>query len=1178
MVKKIVILLLVGGIFTPSLQCETLDAQLLPLLVEQVKKKAAILDTQFPEYTQNGRWVTRTQPNWLSGFLAGELWLLYDLTGDEDLKQKALMLSDRLLAWSQMDNTHDMGFIFLPSCVRAYQHTGEEKYKLAALQAANMLWQRFNPQGQYIRAWGRLGTEDRAGLMIIDTMMNLELLFWAYQVTHDYRFYDVAYRHALTTWRESVRADGSSYHVVEFDPETGKVVRKFTHQGAADESTWARGQAWGIYGFAKAYQYTKDQRFLKTSAAMADYFIRHLPADWIPYWDLNLGTGQERDASAAAIAICGLYELGASVSTLNETEYYLGVARQIYQEMVAHYLFPQSTRPEEGILLHTVYHRHKNWGIDESFPAGDYYCLLAIHKWWQAEQQSHLIKPIHSRQIINLNREWYYLEDDAPDLARVLRTDKDWQKVDLPHTWNAFDAVDNIPGYRRGISWYRKKIKVPRLEPDQRVALQFEGVNISCDVYCNSHYAGGHIGGYVGFEVDLTPYLRPDTTNNIWVKVDNSYNSEIIPSQKSDFVIFGGITRDVWLKVLPPIAITRVQVRTPIVNARQAQTQMSITLANGRAQNIPIDIEATLLDPQGKPVSSMRQKEQLKNGTTTLTINLPAIANPRLWSPDEPNLYQAQVVIRTKGQIYDQVTERYGYRWFEFKEKGAFFLNGKRLLLRGTHRHEDWAGYGNALPDSLHRQDMVLIKRLGANFVRLAHYPQDPEVYRACDELGILVWDELPWCRGGMGGPAWRANTKRLLHEMITQNYNHPAIIIWSLGNELDWLPDSVGGDDPQALNTFLKELNDLAHSLDPERLTAIRKFTEGAPIVDLFSPSIWSGWYSGVYKSYQNVLEEARQRYRRFFHAEYGGDSHYGRHGENPITGDGLIVPDQYEENVNQVKVKNVTQFGDWSESYIVDLFDWYLQVSENLPWLSGNAQWALKDFPTPLRPENPIPYINQKGLLTRDGRPKDAYYVFQSYWTTQPQFCYIESPTWTERYGLLGQSRTVCVFSNCPEVELLLNDISLGKRRRDTTQYPACGLHWEVNFQEGTNRLLAVGYDGYATCRDSLVVNYSTQKSGSPEQVQLSARRLANGHFLIEALVVDGKGRRCLDYNRRIYFSAMGSGHLLVDYGTPTGSQIIEAANGYAAIEFVPVPGEAAVIEVRNQDFKGSYLRLNP
>ncbi|MEM9936729.1 MAG: glycoside hydrolase family 2 TIM barrel-domain containing protein, partial [Bacteroidota bacterium] len=640
---------------------------------------------------------------------------------------------------------------------------------------------------------------------------------------------------------------------------------------------------------------------------------------------------------------------------------------------------------------------------------------------------------------------------------------------------------------------------------------------------------------------------------------------------------YGGITRDVWLIEYPQVYLEDIVWTTPVLNEEEATIQFSGALNVSKSLVEP-EIVVELLSPNEEVVAKNRfelLREELVERDGSFTLPSFPLNNPALWSPETPNLYTARISLMAGEKELDTQRRKLGLRWFSFSENGAFTLNGQKLLLRGTHRHEEHAGYGAAMPDSLHRKDMELIKEMGANFVRLGHYPQDPEVYRACDELGLIVWDELPWCRGGMGGEEWKTNTRRLLQEQILQNRQYTSICFWSLGNEIYWLPDFPGGDDPEKLNAFLQELNDLAHELDPSRLTAIRKYYEGADLVDVFSPSIWAGWYAGVYTNYESALERERKKYPNMLHMEYGGSSHVGRHTETPVTGDGLLSEEEWAEVANQVSVKNIAKEGDWTENYIVDLFDWHLSVSEAFPDFAGNAQWAFKDFGTPLRPENAIPYVNQKGLLDRAGNPKDSYYVFKSYWSEEP-FVYIESHTWTERAGPKGKNREVSVYSNCPEVELFHDGISLGKRAFKKGNFPAHNLRWQVPFSEGTNELLAVGYVGEeVSFTDSLRLNYRYEPAGKPHHISLQASPVERGTFLVEATMVDQEGNRVLTYEDKVYFSLNGQGQLMVKYGTPTGSQVIEMANGRAAIE-VLLPEGKAVIEARNQDFKGSYLTI--
>ena len=781
-------------------------------------------------------------------------------------------------------------------------------------------------------------------------------------------------------------------------------------------------------------------------------------------------------------------------------------------------------------------------------------------------QKSEIIE----RTKTNIDNNWNYLENETASITEA-KNATNWVGLNLPHSWNSLDATDNDPGYRRSASWYKKNLVITNIDPNKLYKLYFEGSNITTKVYVNGTEVGGHIGGYIGFTLDISKFIK-EGSNEVLVRVDNSYNIEVIPSQKSDFIIYGGITRDVWLLTMSKNNIDNIQITTPQVSEKSATLNILATVKDTNNSN-GLSYIAQLTNPKGKIVAS--QKGTFSGENTS--INFKNIKNPELWDINKPNLYSVSVSLLENGIEKDKIQDKVGFRWYEFKDNGPFFLNGKRVLIRGTHRHEEHAGVGAAMSNEQQRKDMESIKEMGANFVRLAHYPQDPEVYKACDELGLLVWDELPWCRGGIGNQVWQTNAKNMLAEIINQNYNHPSIVLWSLGNEMSWLPDFKDGDNIEKMNVFLSELNDIAHKLDPTRKTVIRKYEEGSKIVDVFSPSIWSGWYSGSFKSYKKAIDKYKLDYKHFIHAEYGGDSQVGRHSENPINGEGQIKSEGWEEAIVQTKVANIAQIGDWSESYIVDLFDWHLHISENDPTFVGNLQWSFKDFATPLRPEDDIPYMNQKGLVDRNGNPKDAYYVFKSYWSQKP-FTYIESHTWTERQGPKNTPRILNVFSNCPKVEFFQNGVSLGVKTRDITAYPACGLTWEVNFAEGKNNFVAIGINSDGSkVTDTIDVNYRFTKNGAADGLKLSAEKLKNGNYLVTAIAVDKNNLRCLDYEERVYFQCLSGGQTLKNQGTPTGSESIKMSNGKAAIEVIPnAIGDSIEMNILNQNFKGEYLKF--
>lgn len=794
------------------------------------------------------------------------------------------------------------------------------------------------------------------------------------------------------------------------------------------------------------------------------------------------------------------------------------------------------------------------------------FALAALNS---ANAATALTLPQASKQ--SFNNDWQYLQHnfETPELAQ---NHSDWQPISLPHTWNATDTVDSTPGYRRSASWYKKTLNV---DTDNKVTkLHFEGANFETQVYLNGKLVGEHIGGYLGFDIDLTDGLKDEQDNEILVRVSNRFNPNLIPSQKADFFLFGGITRDVWLLQLPETYIDQLLVKTPKVSAEQASTQVEATVIS--SENKELSLMVQLFDSSAKQVTQVTTKFDAKIGENNVMIDLPDIQNPQLWSTDSPNLYQVKASIQIDNNAIHSELANIGYRWFEMKPHQGFFLNGKPLLIRGTHRHEEHAGVGAALSNEQHRIDMQMIKDMGANFVRLGHYPQDPEVYKAADELGLLIWDELPWCRGGKGGQEWEDNTERLWRTQVQQNYNHPSIVFWSLGNEIYWEEDFPGGGATELINPYLEKLNAITKQLDPSRLTSIRKYYPGSELVDAFSPSIWAGWYGGSYNQYQAALKNAHDKYPTFLHMEYGGSSHVGRHTETPVTAQGIRgIQVSVEEAVNQAVVKSVAKDSDWNENYIVDLFDWHLNVSENFQGFAGNAQWAFKDFGTPLRPENPIPYMNQKGLVDRAGNKKDAYHVFASYWSEKP-VCWIESDTWTERNGP-KEGRDVTVYCNTQSAELFLNGVSLGKKAKQQGVVPAGGLVWKVPFKNGDNSLLVKGFNGNKqVVDDSQQVRYLIGEHGKFKRIEMTKTKLAGNRWLITAEALDKDGNRVLDYSERAYFFNIGDqGKLLENYGTPTRSSVIEMASGLASIEFEE-GDKPSIIEFRTQNIKGVYLNV--
>jgi beta-galactosidase len=511
-------------------------------------------------------------------------------------------------------------------------------------------------------------------------------------------------------------------------------------------------------------------------------------------------------------------------------------------------------------------------------------------------------------------------------------------------------------------------------------------------------------------------------------------------------------------------------------------------------------------------------------------------------------------------------------------ERGPFKINGKRLLLKGTHRHEDHAGVGAAMTEEMMRNEMMLMKEMGVNFIRLGHSQQSRIILNLCDSLGIFVWEEIPWCRGGLGGEIYKEQGRRMLTNMINQHKNHPSVFLWGLGNENDW-PGDFPEFDKQKIREYMSELHLLSHQLDPSRLTSIRRCDFCKDIPDVYSPSIWAGWYRGIYSEYKPMSEYHINSLRHFLHVEWGGDSHAGRFSEDPEeitrrvkTGGGV------DERKGDASLyggpTRVSKDGDWSESYICNLFEWHLKEQETMPNLTGTAFWIFKDFSTPIRPENPVPYMNQKGVVERDLTPKEAFYVFQSYWTDKPM-ARIFGHNWSVRWGNAGEAKEVKVYSNCDEAELFVNGKSQGVKKRNSQDFPAAGLRWNVLYNEGENELRGVARKGKIVVTDQVKQSYQSAKWGDPAYMTLETIANDGEKATIEVKLFDAKGVQCLDSRKFVRFALIGDGHLIDNLGTSTGSRLVGMYNGRAQIS-INTKGAKNIASVSSEGLKTVFCEI--
>jgi beta-galactosidase len=785
-----------------------------------------------------------------------------------------------------------------------------------------------------------------------------------------------------------------------------------------------------------------------------------------------------------------------------------------------------------------------------------------------------------AQKQVRLNDNWQFLKQDLGGVWEAVRPVKQgnpedipaWTKVTLPHCVNAEDAVDPDVNYYQGPAWYRTQLDIKNPYSNGRTLLHFEGAGQKTEVYVYSTKVGSHVGGYDEWTVDITDAVKAFEKDTLFrthfkgkvpvsIRTDNSRDLEMIPSNLSDFNLYGGLYRYVNLVYVPSLSLNKLFAIAEVdKDGKQGKIDLKARFFN--PSNVAsASVSIKLIDPSGKVI------QQLQRNISSLQGNVPlgdiSVKAPQLWSPDFPVLYTVEATVKNGSEVYVQ-SEKIGFRHFEFVTKGPFMLNGKRLLLRGTQRHEDGAGVAAALTEDMIRKEFVLMKEMGANFIRLGHYQNSRIALQLCDSLGIMVWEEIPWCRGGLGGPIYKDQARRMLTNMIEQHYNSPSVIIWGLGNENDW-PGDFNTFDTLAIRAFMSELNSLSHKLDPSRKTAIRRCDFCKDIVDVYSPSIWAGWYRGIYTEYKDITRKEFDRVNHFLHAEWGGDSHARRHSETPDKAlQQIKKAGAADERAGDASLyggaARVSKDGDWSESYICNLFDWHLKEQETMPWLTGAAQWIFKDFSTPVRPDNPVPYMNQKGLIERDFTKKEAYYVFQSYWTSKPM-AHIYGHTMPVRWGDDGETKMIKVYSNCDEAELFINDKSVGVKKRNSQDFPAAGLHWEVPLYKGNYNVKVVAKKGSERVEDNISFSYQTEKWGKPAKAIIEKTNEENGIATVEVKLFDSNNVQCMDAVNWVRFGIAGDGKLIDNQGTSTGSRLVQLYNGRAIIRIQMNKGKSTV-----------------
>ena len=649
------------------------------------------------------------------------------------------------------------------------------------------------------------------------------------------------------------------------------------------------------------------------------------------------------------------------------------------------------------------------------------------------------------RQFANPEGPWKFLRQDVS-----AESDFDgWEDVTVPHTWNALDgqngkaANPEYPaGYYRGPAWYARKLAIPADWQGNRIFLRFEAVSLVSDIYVNGRHLGEHRGGFGAFAYEITDLVKPGGDNVLRVKADNTRFEDVIPLS-GDFTVFGGIYRPVQLFSTGQACITPLYFGTSGVFLTQkrvapeeAEVWVETVISNAQADKSPLVVKAELLDAAQKIVQVAETEAKTVPGEMVSVRQTLKLKNPHLWNGiEDPYLYQVRVRLLRDGKPVDEVVQPLGLRTVRISEDLGFLLNGKPYPIHGVNRHQEMKDKGWALSESDHDLDLKLILEMGANAVRLAHYPQSGYFLDLLDRAGVIAWEEIPVVEQIRDTKDFEENVRQQMKEMILQGFNHPSIAFWGIFNELNagWVKSDHRAD----AVPLLTGLRDMAHEMDPSRPVVAASWTanplpiHGVP--DWQCLNTYPGWYWGKTEEFEKTLTKAANTYgkKRIAVSEYGAGANTAQHAEGKIKrppgAGGQFHPEEYQTRQHRVQ---------WSQ-----------MKGSSAVW--GSFVWAMFDFASDHRNEGGQPGINDKGLVTHDRKiKKDAFFFYKANWNPEPMV-YIASRRNTPRKGAVTD---IEVFTNTSGAELKVNGKPLGTAKPDEVN--TC--RWQdVALQPGVNTI---------------------------------------------------------------------------------------------------------------------------
>ncbi len=623
------------------------------------------------------------------------------------------------------------------------------------------------------------------------------------------------------------------------------------------------------------------------------------------------------------------------------------------------------------------------------------------------------------RKIIELNRGWQFIQKDVGLPAAM---PQDWQKVDLPHSWNAVDGQGGSKQFNRGKYWYAKTFEAPKQPlPGGRVYVEILAAGQQASVYVNGTEVAYHEGGYSAFRADVTDLCKDGEENLLVVACSNEHKENVYP-QAADFTFYGGLYRGVNLISVPEAHFDLDYYGGPGL-------QVTPKPCDCGGASFGIKSWVTNADENFTVLYSIRDAEGNEVASACRPVDCPDVTlfvpDAMKWEIDDPYLYTVTAILQRRNEAYDEVSARVGVRSFSCDPQEGFIINGVKTPLRGVSRHQDKLYKGNALSKEDHYEDARLIKELGANTIRLAHYQHNQYFYDACDEMGFVVWAEIPFISMMNKDPRAHENCISQMKELIIQNYNHPSICFWGISNEI-----LIGGISEQLVENH-KELNALVKELDSTRLTTIAHVSmtpiDGPmhKITDVESYNHYFGWYGGKMEDNGPWFDHFHEVHPDICLglSEYGCEGIVTYHGPNPAC-------------------------KDYSEEYQALYHEHLAKVLDERPWMWSSHVWNMFDFGCGARDEGGVRGRNNKGLMTIDRKTKkDSYFIYKAYWNKEPMV-HLCGKRYAQRAGETTQIR---VYSNQPSVTLYLNGKEAGTLEGDKV------FVFTVALADGFNTILA-------------------------------------------------------------------------------------------------------------------------